>query len=213
MANRLLAAMLRVFFHLLYNQMAFTYDIVAWVVSLGMWKHWVRSAASEITGPRVLELGHGPGHMQLLLLASQISVFGLDVSTKMGQQAKKRISAGGYTHKLTNGESQQLPYPGNSFHQVVATFPTEYILHQHSLAEIYRVLTPGGILIVVPVAWITGNSILQRAAATLFRVTGQAREWNDAYLKPFKETGFQVEVIRKKISNSIVLIVRASKPN
>jgi ubiquinone/menaquinone biosynthesis C-methylase UbiE len=212
MFNRFLTAVLRVFFHLLYHQMSFTYDLVAWAVSLGMWKAWVQCAAREVTGPRVLELGHGPGHLQIHLLASGISTFGLDVSTQMGRQAKKRITARGYDHNLVNAGSQQLPFPGNFFHQIVATFPTEYILLQNSIAEIYRVLMPGGNLIIVPVAWITGKSILQRAAAALFRITGQAREWDDEYLEPFKKAGFRVEIKRNKVRDSIVLILRASKP-
>ena len=177
MLNRFLTAVLRVFFHLLYHQLAFTYDFVAWAVSLGMWKDWIKSAASEITGPRALELGHGPGHLQILLLASQISTFGLDISTQMGWQAKKRITARGYKHKLINGKSQ-----------------------------------PGGKLVIVPVAWITGKGFLKRAAAALFRVTGQAREWDNEYLEPFIKAGFRVEVIHKKLSNSLVLILLAHKP-
>lgn len=211
MVNRLLTAALRLFFHLLYNQMALTYDFVAWAVSLGMWKSWIKSAAAELSGPRVLELGHGPGHLQILLLASGMSTFGLDASTHMSRLARRRISAGGYDHQLVNCESQQVPFPAFFFQQVVATFPTEYILQQKTLAEIHRILMPGGKLVVVPVAWITGNNILQRAAAALFRVTGQAREWNDGYLEPFNKAGFRVEVKHKKLDNSIVLILLATK--
>ena len=212
MFNRFLTAVLRVFFHLLYHQMSFTYDLVSWAVSLGMWNDWVQSAASEVTGPRVLEVGHGPGHLQIHLSETGISTVGLDKSKQMGRLASKRISARGYDHKLINGKSHHLPFPKNIFHQVVATFPTEYILEKNTLSEIYRVLRRGGSLIVIPVAWITGTSVLQRAAAALFRITEQAREWDDEYLTPFKKAGYRVEINRKKVRDSEVLIVRASKP-
>ena len=55
-------------FRLLYNEMAFTYDWVSWIVSLGQWRAWQRSALEHITAPpgtRVLELAHGTGNMQI----------------------------------------------------------------------------------------------------------------------------------------------------
>ena len=59
---------MRVFFHLLYHPFAFTYDLVAAVVSFGQWKNWGQSILPFIDGTRILELGHGPGHLQRFLL-------------------------------------------------------------------------------------------------------------------------------------------------
>ncbi|NIV35557.1 MAG: class I SAM-dependent methyltransferase, partial [Anaerolineae bacterium] len=42
--RRLWRASLRLFFRLLYNQCAWVYDLVAWVVSLGQWNAWGRTA-------------------------------------------------------------------------------------------------------------------------------------------------------------------------
>src|SRR5687767_6312726 len=39
----LMRRFMRVFFHLLYHPFAFTYDLVAAVVSFGQWKNWGRS--------------------------------------------------------------------------------------------------------------------------------------------------------------------------
>jgi ubiquinone/menaquinone biosynthesis C-methylase UbiE len=55
---------MRVFFHLLYHPFAFTYDLVAAVVSFGHWKDWGMTVLPFIEGTRILELGHGPGHLQ-----------------------------------------------------------------------------------------------------------------------------------------------------
>jgi ubiquinone/menaquinone biosynthesis C-methylase UbiE len=54
-------------FHLLYHQFAFTYDAVAWFVSLGQWQAWGQAALKRVRGPRVLEIGHGPGHLLIAL--------------------------------------------------------------------------------------------------------------------------------------------------
>ncbi len=63
----LIQRFLRVFFHLLYHPFAFAYDLVATVVSFGKWNEWVLSVIPFISGTRILELGHGPGHLQLAL--------------------------------------------------------------------------------------------------------------------------------------------------
>ena len=66
--KRLLGWFLRFFFHLLYHQFAWTYDWVAAGVSLGRWNEWVRSILPYMQEGRILELGHGPGHLQAELL-------------------------------------------------------------------------------------------------------------------------------------------------
>src|SRR3972149_5955102 len=84
-------AFLRFAYHLLYYQLAFTYDAVAWLVSLGQWKTWGRTALSRVRGRRVLELGHGPGHLLNALAQSGRSPIGIDLSPDMIRSAQRRI--------------------------------------------------------------------------------------------------------------------------
>jgi ubiquinone/menaquinone biosynthesis C-methylase UbiE len=165
--------LLGVFFHLLYHQFAWTYDLVAAVVSLGRWQDWVLQAQPFLSG-RVLEIGFGPGHLQVALNKSGMEAFGLDESRQMARQARRRLRRGKYPVRLTNGYAQNIPFPGESFDCVAATFPSEYIFEPPTLGEIRRVLRPGGKLLMLPSAWITGQGWLERLAAELFRVTGQA---------------------------------------
>ena len=69
---------LRLFFRLLYHQLAFTYDLVAASVSFNRWKDWVMSVVPFIEGKRILEIGHGPGHLQRLLLSLGLIAVGID---------------------------------------------------------------------------------------------------------------------------------------
>ncbi|RPI33307.1 MAG: methyltransferase domain-containing protein [Chloroflexota bacterium] len=217
---RILVRFLRIFFKYLYHQMAWTYDGVAAIVSLGKWKQWVLAVLPRLSGPYILELGHGPGHLQAALLERQPSlefVAGLDRSHQMGRQARKRLLRGGLQPSLVNGTAFQLPFPSNTFNQVVATFPTDYIAHPLAIAEVMRVLSPGGSLIVVPVAWITGRRPEERLAALLFRVTSQAPPYNkttryDRALEPLVKAGFQARAELVHLPASTILVLEATKP-
>jgi ubiquinone/menaquinone biosynthesis C-methylase UbiE len=207
----LLSAFLRVFFKLLYHEFAWTYDWVASAVSLGKWQDWVLAVLPYLKGPRVLELGHGPGHLQVALHRRGVSTIGLDGSRHMGMQAYRRISRGGYDPFCVNGYAQFLPFKNNSANQVVATFPSEYIRDPRTLAEVARVLVSGGEFIVIPLAWITGTRPHERLAAWLFRFTNQAPEWDNRFLEPFHQAGFQSRLERLSIKSSTVLVIRSKK--
>lgn len=208
---RLLAALMRAFFSLLYYQFAWTYDLVSAIVSLGLWQAWVKHVLPYLEGPRILELGHGPGHLQVALQQKKLVTFGLDRSPQMGRQAWRRLRRTGLIPRLVNGASQNLPYPSGIFQQVTATFPTEYIVDPRTLAEVYRVLAPGGSAIILPLAWIKGRSIPQKFAAWLFRVTGEAPDWDERFLDPFRQAGFQVSPEWLEHKFSTLLIIRAVK--
>jgi ubiquinone/menaquinone biosynthesis C-methylase UbiE len=198
--------------------MAWTYDWVASTVSLGRWKNWVFALLPHLQQTNILELGHGPGHLQAEMRARGYFAVGLDESSQMGVIAYKRLHGLGYEPLLVNGYAQSLPFPSRCFQQVVATFPSEYIAQVESLDEINRVLLPEGELLILPVAWITGGSPLLRAAAWLFRVTGQSPDKekvmkDERIEKLFQTSHFNPEFIERKFEDSTVLIIKAVKMN
>lgn len=211
--SRVLASLLHSFFHLLYHQFAWAYDLVAATVSLGRWKGWVLSALPSLDG-RVLEIGFGPGHLQVALHEHDTQTFGLDESRQMSRQAGRRLRRKGFRTDLLRAAAGQIPFPNNSFETVVSTFPSEYIFEAHTLAEIQRVLTPGGRLVVLPAAWITGSGSMERLAAWLFRVTGEAGEIGrllPGMRKRLREGGFEVRHELVEYPGSRVLLVIGKK--
>ena len=209
--KRILIVLLRLFFKLLYHQFAWTYDWVASVVSLGSWQTWVTSVLPYLDSPRILEIGFGPGHMQVALSQKGITVYGLDESRQMAQIAHRRMTKLGLHSNLIRGDARTLPFSGNCFHQVVMTFPAEYILNPTSLTEIRRVLVDGGMAIMLPIAWITGRKPLERLAAWVNRITGETPEWDEKSLEPLKTAGFEVSWEMKNFNNSKILIIRLLK--
>lgn len=198
---------MRFFFHLLYHPFAFTYDLVAWVVSFGKWNDWVLSIFPHIEGTRILELGHGPGHLQRFLRERGLQPAALDESAQMGRLAKRRLGA---DHKLARGLSQALPYAADSFDTVLSTFPSEYIFDLRTLSEIRRVLRNSGRLIVLPAAF-PSNGFLK----WLYKVTGESPAAIDEALKdrlrlPFIKAGFvvDVQIVELRSSRLVILLAR-----
>jgi ubiquinone/menaquinone biosynthesis C-methylase UbiE len=213
----LLAKTLRLFFKLLYHQFSWTYDWVATFVSVGMWQDWVRSALDHVDGENILEVGHGPGHLQKALRRKGYNPIGLDRSPQMGRRARSRLRGAGFPTPLLCADALQLPFPANHFDSIIATFPAEYIAAPETMAEVKRTLKPGGKFIIVPMAIITGKSIPHRFAAFLFRITGQSglvEEGLQHFCNYYEEAGFKTEVSKNIIKNaSEVYIVTATKTN
>jgi len=211
MLGKLLAVLMRNFFALLYHQFAWAYDFVAACVSLGMWKQWVKSTLPYLNGPRVLEIGHGPGHLLLAMAGKGLIATGLDESRWMGKIALKKIKETTTSTQLLNGYAQSLPFSKAAYNQIVTTFPSEFILENATLQEIRRVLVKNGSLIVLPYAWITGRRLSDRLARGLFYFTNQAPDWDDRFLAPFHLAGFQTEVKFIEQDRSTVVLIRAFK--
>jgi ubiquinone/menaquinone biosynthesis C-methylase UbiE len=208
--------LLKSFFQLLYHQGAGGYDLVAWLVSLGAWDEWVRCALPYLEGSPYLELGPGPGHLLYELAKRGARVAGLDESAQMVRLAQRRVRRlpGGQAWAL-RGRAQQLPFATGSFQQVIATFPPEFILEPGTLADVHRVLKPGGSLVCLPYAWFTSRHFPYSLLAGLFRVTGQAPPDPLAAARPFaarlQAAGFGVQILPHALQHSTVMVIRAKK--
>ena len=65
-----LTSFARAGFDLLYTRFAGAYDLISNLVSFGEWREWGGMALSFIPDEvRVLEIGHGPGHLHARIRA------------------------------------------------------------------------------------------------------------------------------------------------
>lgn len=217
--------LVRLGFRLLYNEMAWTYDLVSWLASLGEWRNWQRAGLSFVRGQRVLEIAHGPGHMLLVLARAGHTVTGLDLSAAMGRIAGRRLHKAGLNVPLVRGRVQAPPFADRSFDTVYCTFPTIFIAEPATLAAVYRILVEGGRFIIVPEGHLTGSGLLHRFINWLYIITGQRkgpftrreqqRPEEPLSWPPFRTTmessGFQVDVHRLELSQSSVTVIVATR--
>jgi ubiquinone/menaquinone biosynthesis C-methylase UbiE len=207
---------LRWAFGLLYNQLAWTYDLVSWTVSMGQWRAWQRAALPYLRGRHVLEVAHGTGNMLLDLIALGFAPVGLDLSPSMGRLARRKLrhalGGPGAQVPLLRGRVEALPFAAGSFQSLLSTFPTEFIGDPQTVAEFFRVLVPGGTFVCVPAAQITGAAIADRWAAWLFRATGQdSTHWVAPLLQRFTAAGFRARAEHVRLPRSLVTVLVAEK--
>ncbi|MCY4021644.1 MAG: class I SAM-dependent methyltransferase [Chloroflexi bacterium] len=209
--------LLRFALHLLYNQLAFTYDTVSRLVSLGQWRNWQRAVLpylNDIGSGVVLELAQGTGALQVDLLRAGRSTVALDLSPRMGRIARKRLSRGGLSTDFLHADALALPFANGSFAAVVSTFPTAFILDDRCLAEIYRVLDRQGRAIIVMSAVLEGPGLRRDFIRFLYRITGQSTGLaSEATVKrAFAGYGFSVEPIDISCDGSLVQLIVLRKP-
>ncbi len=201
---------IRLFFRLLYHEMAWTYDLVAWLVSFGKWKAWGRAAIPRLQGKHVLELAHGPGHMLVAMCRAGLLPVGLDLSPDMGRLARARLRRESCPVPLVRARAQALPFRSGAFDSLVSTFPTEFIADPATLREAARVMGQAGRVVIVP-GVVFAKSPPARALEWLYTVTGQRDPEPPGISSAVEEAGLTLKREHEPMGTAQVLIVVATK--
>jgi ubiquinone/menaquinone biosynthesis C-methylase UbiE len=192
--------LLRFGFHLLYNELAWTYDWVSRAVSLGQWRHWQRAVIPHLDGQRVLEIAFGTGDLLIDMTAVGYRPYGLDLSPYMIRIARTKLTKKGMATPLCQGGVQALPFANGIFDSIAITFPTDFICQPSALAETSRVLAPSGRLVVIDEGYLLDCGLLGRFINWLYVLTGQ-REPHPELKALLKRAGFVIT--QKEYSNRI----------
>jgi arsenite methyltransferase len=152
--------------------------------------------ASLKTGQTVLDLGSGAG-FDCFLAAKKVGqsgkVIGVDMTPEMIQKAKKNAQKGNYQNvEFRLGEIEDLPVDDNSVDVVISNCVINLVPDKSkAFAQAYRVLKPGGRLMVSDVVLLKTLpiSISNSAEAYIGCLSGAMMK--DEYLKVIAGAGFK----------------------
>ena len=152
-----------------------TYDALVASLLGGLYERVADEVAEAHPTGTILEVGSGPGRLAVRLAqtASNLEITGVDISSAMVERANRlAVGAGlGERVRFEVGDVGALPFPEGSFHGVVSTLSLHHWPDPaRGLAEIHRVLRPGGEVWIYDLAhWLWrpthGESRISRLAA------------------------------------------------
>jgi ubiquinone/menaquinone biosynthesis C-methylase UbiE len=154
--------------HRLYDQLAWAYDAISWLVSAGAWSRWRRLALDYVGSGQTLEIGFGTGELLAEMVARGLLVAGVEPSVPMQHITACKLRERGLAARRVYALGQHLPFPAGTFAAVVATFPAEYIGERATLRELARILRPpvgdtaGGRLVIVGMGVDIHHPVLRR---------------------------------------------------
>jgi ubiquinone/menaquinone biosynthesis C-methylase UbiE len=139
------------------------YDpVLRFVLREGALKRRLLEQAAIRPGQRVLDVGCGTGTLAVMVKRAcpEARVVGLDGDPKALAIARRKAARAGVEIAFDEGFADALPYPEASFDRVLSSLVFHHLGREtklRSLAEILRVLAPGGTFHLLdfgrPVAW------------------------------------------------------------
>lgn len=140
----------------MFDSISGNYDFLNHFLSLGIDIRWRRKAVKLLAPGKpklILDVATGTGDFAVeTLKLNPDKVIGIDISEGMLEVGRKKMKDRGYDSRieLLSGDSENLPFEENKFDAVVVGFGVRNFENlEKGLAEMYRVLKPGGRMVVL----------------------------------------------------------------
>lgn len=140
----------------MFNNIAGKYDFLNHFLSAGIDRSWRRKAIDELSEvkPRnILDVATGTGDLAFeALRLKPKKITGVDISEGMLAIAREKAAKRGVEDRVQfrKADSVKLPFSDNSFDAVTVGFGVRNFEHlEKGLADMFRVLRPGGKLVVL----------------------------------------------------------------
>ena len=140
----------------MFNSIAFKYDFLNRFLSAGIDIWWRKKAIAELKelNPKtVLDVATGTADVAILThkILHPEKIIGIDISDGMLEIGRKKLTDKQLNPYITlqNGDSANLPFEDNQFNAITVAFGVRnFQLLEKGLGEMYRVLKPGGKMVV-----------------------------------------------------------------
>lgn len=139
-----------------FDSVAQRYDLMNDLMSGGMhrlWKSFTIACSGVREGSRVLDVAGGTGDLSLAF-ARKVGRIGqvwlTDINNAMLANGRDRLCDKGFLIPVVQCDAEKIPFPDNHFDCVSVAFGLRNMTHKdQALAEMHRVLRPGGRLLVL----------------------------------------------------------------
>lgn len=136
-----------------------TYDTLVGLLFLGQ-ERKIRQATLDLVkiepGESILEVGCGTGSLTLAAKTKagpQSQVCGIDIAPDMIATAQRKATRSGLDIQFQVGQIESIPFPDNEFELVLSSMMMHHVhgdeAKQKGFQDIFRVLKPGGRLLIV----------------------------------------------------------------
>ena len=139
-----------------FDSVAHRYDIMNDLMSGGMhrlWKSFTIARSGVREGSRVLDVAGGTGDLSLAFarkVGKTGQVWLTDINNAMLTHGRDRLCDKGFLLPVAQCDAEKLPFPDDYFDCVTVAFGLRNMTHKDlALAEMRRVLRPGGRLLVL----------------------------------------------------------------
>ncbi|AXK38333.1 bifunctional demethylmenaquinone methyltransferase/2-methoxy-6-polyprenyl-1,4-benzoquinol methylase UbiE [Crenobacter cavernae] len=139
-----------------FHSVAQKYDVMNDLMSGGMhrvWKHFTLNTAGVKPGDKVLDIAGGTGDLSrgwARRAGKTGEVWLTDINSSMLTVGRDRLLDEGLVLPVSLADAEKLPFPDNYFNLVSVAFGLRNMTHKDAaLKEMYRVLKPGGKLLVL----------------------------------------------------------------
>ncbi len=139
----------------MFGEIAPRYDFLNRLLSMGVDRRWRRQAVQVLLAHqpvRILDVATGTGDLALLLKKARLEaeVVGLDFVPKMLELARRKAQRSGLAVSFQEGDALALPFANDGFEALSSAFGfRNFTDYPRALKEFYRVLAPGGRLVIL----------------------------------------------------------------